>query len=440
MFPEAGDASTAMTTSSSQNSRTNRRTALILALLCAINCINFLDKAAFGLVAIPVMAEFGLSQSQFGLINSAFFALYTLAAAALSWFGNARSPRWLLVILIAIWSVVQLPMAFGGLTVLVTFRLLLGVAEAPSMPLCLNALQQWYRDQQRAVPTMILYASPTLAGIIFIPILSHLIVVFHWRVIFVVLFALGCLTALAWGLFGRTGPLVSDTREDASARAAHVPYKHLLLSGSFAGSVLALFAAQWMIGLSTAWIPAYIERGLGFPRDQVGLVLAGLFILAAIGMLGYGVLSQWLSRRGLGPRMSRVWLTAAIFGLAAAALYGATISADRVLAITLFGLALALVETGFGLGPVLLGQHVPARQRPALFGFLYTGGGLGAIAAPWVFGMLIEGGATIAEGYDHGLLATAAMCVVAALCLALFVNPERDAARWRQQARRVDDA
>jgi hypothetical protein len=58
------------------------RTALLLVVYMVI---NFADKIAVGLLAVPMMTELKLSPTDFGLIGSSFFWLFAVAGVAGGW-------------------------------------------------------------------------------------------------------------------------------------------------------------------------------------------------------------------------------------------------------------------------------------------------------------------------------------------------------------------
>lgn len=418
-------------------SKRTRQAWLIVALLCAINTVNYLDKAAFGLVALPVMDEFGLTPSQFGMINSGFFALFAVSSAALSWLGDRYPTRWLLAILIAVWSVLQLPMALvNSVGVLIACRLALGAAESPNMPLSQHNLQQWFPDRKRSLPTMLLYASPAAAGIVLIPWLTGLIADRGWQSLFLVLTLAGAIVCIIWVLLGRDGPLgATDTTEGSEGQQAmRLPYRKIITSGTFLGSIAGLFVAQWALALCASWLPAYLQQGLGFSVHEMGRLVAVVFAMSAAGMIGYGFLSQWLTSRGMSGRGARVLLLAALLVAGAVMMVLATTAESPLARALFFGIGIALAQGGFGIGPVTLGQIIPAGQRAAVLGMLYTGGAVGSIIAPWAVGELIQRAPTPAEGYPHGLLLTAGVFVAVAVAITALVRPERDAARLLSHA------
>lgn len=264
-----------------------------LGFLCAINVVNYLDKSIFGLVGVPLMKEFNLSPQAFGLINSGFFILFTVSTALLSQLGNKYSTRVLLAILLVTWSVLQLPVAFAGLAVIIVCRLLLGVAEAPSMPWSQHTLQQWFDDRQRQFPTMLLYAFPALVGIVALPTLGWFIAEHGWRSVYVITGVLGLVLGALWAIFGRQGPLGHHADPENQVEAGpKISKVRLLRSSTFLGAVGAMFVAQWFLSLGASWLPAYFEQGLGFGTKMTSMLIGIVFLASAVVMIGFGAVSQ----------------------------------------------------------------------------------------------------------------------------------------------------
>ena len=62
----------------------------VLALLFLFQTLNFFDKLVFGLSAVPMMKELGISPQQFGLIGSSFFLLFSISGVLVGLFVIGR--------------------------------------------------------------------------------------------------------------------------------------------------------------------------------------------------------------------------------------------------------------------------------------------------------------------------------------------------------------
>jgi MFS transporter, ACS family, D-galactonate transporter len=120
--------------------RTPKGAWLIVALLFFFMAINFADKAVIGLVAIPLMQELKLSPSEFGLIGSSFFLLFSLSAIVTGFIANRVQARRLLLLMGLVWALTQFPMiGTAGFGTIVACRIALGAGEGPAYPVALHA-------------------------------------------------------------------------------------------------------------------------------------------------------------------------------------------------------------------------------------------------------------------------------------------------------------
>jgi len=118
----------------------------IAVLLFFFSAVNFADKLVIGSAAVPLMKEFGLTPTQLGKIGSSFYLLYAISGLVVGLVVVRRaSPKWLLVALVAIWTLAQAPVIFGGsVATLFAGRILLGVGEGPATPSGYHALYGWF--------------------------------------------------------------------------------------------------------------------------------------------------------------------------------------------------------------------------------------------------------------------------------------------------------
>src|SRR5579863_6176077 len=102
-----------------------RKAWTVVILLFFYSVINFFDKLVLGLAAVPIMKELQLSPAQYGLVASSFYWLYAVSGVLVGLFlVNRIQSKWLLLILVAIWSIAQAPVAFSsGLGALVACRI-----------------------------------------------------------------------------------------------------------------------------------------------------------------------------------------------------------------------------------------------------------------------------------------------------------------------------
>src|SRR5690349_16826603 len=118
-------------------------TTTSLAVLVAVNILNFYDRQVIGALTEPIRKEFGLSDSQVGLIGSAFIWLYAIVGLPLGRIADSASRKKLLAGGMLVWSALTGTAAMAtNYTMLLLSRLGFAVGEAVVAP----AATSWIGD------------------------------------------------------------------------------------------------------------------------------------------------------------------------------------------------------------------------------------------------------------------------------------------------------
>lgn len=418
--------------------RTGARGWVVLSLLFLFMIINFADKALLGVAADPIMQDLSLSPSQYGTVSSGFFLLFSISSLVVGFLTVRFPARRILIVMALVWTVAQCLMispAAGFMTLLLT-RVLLGAGEGPSYGVTNHAAMKWFPASRRGIATAAVGIAVPLGTMIAAPVLGHLIIATSWRITFFILGLASLAWAAAWIAVGREGPFDEPSAVRTSKAGAAdpgspaVPYRRILLSRTFLGSLAGGVVAYWSMVLLISWVPPYLATTQGFSPDQVGSAVAvpwGVQILAIIG-LG-GLLSTWLIKRGVSVR----WARGAVAG-AAVITSGATmiafVHADSDTSKTV------LMALAFGVGTCVIPMSqainadiCPPRQRGAVLGIYVAVYSLTGVIAPAVTGALVENAASQEAGFDQMFLFSGGLLLVGGLLSALLINPERDRAR-----------
>ena len=131
----------------------NRKKAVIFAVvvLFGINLLNFYDRNAPGALVEPMRKEFHLSDTQIGLLGSAFVWIYAIVGVPLGRIADFWSRKKLLALGVIVWSTLTAFAAFAGSFPLLLFsRLGVGVGEAVCAPVGTSWLGDLYPANRRA--------------------------------------------------------------------------------------------------------------------------------------------------------------------------------------------------------------------------------------------------------------------------------------------------
>lgn len=406
------------------------RKAWTIALLLALfMLINFVDKVVVGLVAVPMMDELKLTPSEFGLIGGSFFWLFAIAGVAGGFLADRIRTKWFLAVMALLWAALQFPIVFAtSLAAIIAARFALGIAEGPAWPVAVHSLYKWFPNDKRTLPASVLAQSAgvglILAGI-FIPLISQH---WGWRMNFVALGLLGLVWLALWLPFGREGRIGETS---IGVQQSRVPLRRILADKTMVACIFVHFCAYWSLAITLTWMPAYIQKGLGFSAVDAGRMFA-LFVVVNLAVaLVAAWWSQRLSQGGSSSRVARGVLTAVVCVLAAACYASLMVPQLGTLArIIIVGIGAGLSQTIYSTGPAMIGEFVPHAQRGSVLAIDNSVASIAGIIAPVVTGMLIQYVVgTPATGYEYGFAVTGTILLVGGIFGWLMLDPPASARR-----------
>ncbi len=398
----------------------------IAVLLTLFMLINFLDKIALGLVAVPMMDELHLTPQQFGDVGSGFFWLFAIGGVFGGFLADRFKSRMLILGMVALWSLCQLPIAYtASIGTIIISRAVLGASQGPSWPIAVHALAKWFPDNRRNLPIAIV-AQGSAVGLIVAGLLIPVITaMWGWRTNFLVLAAIGCAWALVWLMVAEEGSQDGAAGAGAVSEPVALPYAQLLFDRSVLGCAITHFVGYWSLALTLTWLPAYFERGLGYASVASGWLYS--LVIAMMIPLGIGLAwgSEQLLQKGVPSRTARGRYLSVL--LMVAGVFFAVIfvcSGADWLRVGLIALALGCTPIVYSLGPAVLAEVVPASQRGVMLAVNNSVASLAGIVAPVVTGALIQD-MPGAQGYERGFALCGALMIAGGLCGFWLIDPQR---------------
>jgi MFS transporter, ACS family, D-galactonate transporter len=405
------------------------RAWLIVVLLFFFMFINYADKAVLGLAQPQIMHDLQLTNTQFGFVGSSFFFLFSLSSVVFGFSANRWPSRWLLLGMGLAWAATQFPMVgAAGFGTLVTCRILLGASEGPGYPVALHAAYKWFPNDRRTLPTNILAIGAGIGAASAGQILPYIIVTWSWHFAFLAVGLAGLAWALAWFLLGREGPLEDHTLDGAPSGG--IPYRHLLLNRTALGVFLICFTSYWGIAVALVWGTGYMIKIVQLTQVEAGRIQTLPTLLTIVLGPMIAITSQRLVQRGVPSRLAR-----GAFGSAGVILGGVGIAAmalvpDPTAKIVCFTLAASIMYVIFTVGPPIIAEITPPRQRAAMLAINNAGYSLAGVAAPYIMGRVLDvAPGDLATGYRDGYLLLAGLLVLSGVAGFFMIDPARDAAR-----------
>jgi MFS family permease len=331
-----------------------------LAMLLIVYTFNFLDRQVLGILAPPIKAEIGLSDTQLGMLGGLAFAiLYSTLALPFAWVADRTRRSWVITASLAVWSgftaLCGFATSFGQLFLC---RVAVGVGEAGGVAPSYALISDIYPPHQRARALSVYSLGIPLGAALGALFGGYIAATVNWRSAFLAVGLAGLVFAPFFALLvrepARTGPAAGPGMGlDLFRMLAAKPSFWLLAFGAASASMLGYGMAFWL--------PSLMRRSFGM--DMIGVShFYGLLLLGG-GIPGV-LLGGWLGDRA-GRRGKAGYARVPGFAfLAAAPLFAlGLLSRSSGMALLLFLLPQALAY--MWLGPVLGAvQHlVPAARR-----------------------------------------------------------------------------
>ena len=156
----------------------------VLAFVCALSMITYLDRASFPNVQDSVLASLGLTHiSQLRIPLTAFQLAYALFEVPTGWLGDRFGPRKTLIRIVLWWSFfIALTGLVGRVSGIITFgytipeftlygfwgltiiRFLFGMGEAGAYPNIARALYNWFPLRERGRAAGMVWMSARMMG------------------------------------------------------------------------------------------------------------------------------------------------------------------------------------------------------------------------------------------------------------------------------------
>ena len=373
----------------------------VLSIFVLSSSINYLDRQTLATLAPVLRAELHLSNTEYGLIVSAFSIAYAacapFAGLLIDRIGLDRG----ISLAVALWSLAGLSTGwvrgFGGLLVC---RAILGVAEAGGIPAAGKAIQQYLRPSERALGNSLNQAGVSLGLILAPPIATWFAVQYNWRAAFMITAVLGFLWIPAWRVV--SGRTASERPAASGSGATGLLRDRRLWVFALANGVSMVPYSLW-----TNWTTLHLVdvNHLSFVRAAWFAWLPPL--LGALGGLAGGSLSfRWMNA-GVGAiaARTRVCGLAAALCLATAAIPWAPSAAFAVAGISLSFFSVAAFSVNMYSLPLDVFSAGQAAFAVSLLVSAY--GAMQAVASP-VFGAVID-----RWGYTPVCVAASAMPLAA---------------------------
>lgn len=272
----------------------------VLALLLAVNLLNYVDRQILSALLPAIQLDLALSDAQAGSLASAFMVVYMLAALPIGYVADRWGrPFWISTGL-ALWSLATAASGLArGFAGIFAARAAVGIGESCYGAVSPAFVAEHFPPERRGRILAYFSAAIPVGSALGYVLGGALGQAWGWRHAF---FAVG-LPGLALMLLclklkeppRAPGPVDAETPSPAAALKA---YAALFRVPSFTYVTLAGAAMTFTLGGFAIWMPTFFHRRWGLSLAEAGTLFGGVTVAAgALGSLAGGWLADWALRR-----------------------------------------------------------------------------------------------------------------------------------------------
>ncbi len=379
-----------------------------LALLLAVNLLNYVDRQALYAVFPLIKADLHLSDTGLGVIGSAFMLCYMLSAPIFGRLGDRTSRAHLAAGGLAVWSLATM---LSGLAasyrMLLAARTLVGVGEASFGTVSPGLLADYFpRERRGRMLSLFFLAIPVGSALGYI-LGGQLGQAFGWHTAFLLVGLPGLFLAVP--LYFLYDPRQSPDQSDLLPREPFLPELHRFwLNRTYVRATASMAAMTFALGGLAQWVPSFLQRSFALEIAR-GNTLFGIITVVSgiIGTLAGGWLGDRFQRRS---HTGYLYVSAVGFLCGAPLMIIALTSSNLTVCLTaIFGAELFLFLNTGPLNTVLVNVVAPGRRAMGFAINIFAIHALGDAISPAMIGSLSD-----CWGLPRALLITPLAVLIAA--------------------------
>ncbi|SEL17575.1 Sugar phosphate permease [Pseudoxanthomonas sp. GM95] len=370
----------------------------VLVMLCLMYFITYIDRVNVSTAAGQFKTELGLSNTQLGVVFSAFGYPYVIFQFIGGWIGDRFGARRTLLVCASIWALATVLTGMaGGLVSLIAARLLLGLGEGATFPAATSAMGAWIPREKRGMAQGITHSAARFGNAVAPMIVLAIMTAFDWRTSFYVMGVVSAVWLVAW-YFCYTELPADHPRITAQeleslpkpkVRRVDPPGTWARLYRRMAPVSAVYFCYNWTLWLMLSWMPLYFMHSFNLDIKKAVIFTSGVFIAGVVGDLVGGMVSDRLLTRTRNLKIARSYLVAGCMALTALSLLPVLLVNDPFHALIFLGAAMFFNE--MTVGPMWAVPMDVANERAGTASGIMSGTGVtAALISPVVAGFIAD--------------------------------------------------
>lgn len=342
-------------------------------MLWIVAFLNYLDRILITSMRDPIVADFKLTDAQFGLLTSVFLWSYGILSPFGGFFADRYSRKKVIVFSVMVWSAVTVWTGFASsFQEMLAARFLMGVSEACYIPAALALITDYHKGRTRSLATG-LHMSGLYAGLALGGLGGYIAELWGWRSGFHVFGIVGIVYSLLLLYILKDYKAAPTESNDETAplpgKISLTNALKVLLSEASFIILLVYFAVLGIVNwLVYGWLPTFLKDHFHLNLGEAGISATGYIQIGSfIGVVVGGILAdRWIRKNERG----RLYVLIMGFTLGAPFLFlmaSTNVFSIAIIAMLIFGLARGFNDAN--MMPILR-QVADGRYIATGYGFL----------------------------------------------------------------------
>ncbi|MBI5239525.1 MAG: MFS transporter [Elusimicrobia bacterium] len=272
----------------------------VLALLLAVNLLNYVDRQILSALLPAIQRDLALSDAQAGSLASAFMVVYMLAALPIGYVADRWGRPFWIRFGLGLWSLATAASGLArGFAGIFAARAAVGIGESCYGAVSPAFVAEHFPPERRGrILAYFSLAIPVGSALGYI-LGGALGQAWGWRHAFFAVGLPGLALMLLCLRLKEPARAPGPAQEEKPSPAAAVrSYVSLFRVPSFAYVTLAGAAMTFTLGGFAIWMPTFFHRRWGLSLSEAGTLFGGVTVAAgALGSLAGGWLADWALRR-----------------------------------------------------------------------------------------------------------------------------------------------
>lgn len=355
-----------------------------MLLLALVLLINYVDRGALGTAGPLIQRDLNLSNSEFGLLFSAFFWVYAFVQIPVGALAERYGAHRVLAAGLVLWALAtMLTGLISSFAMLIALRMLLGLGESVGFPSVSKLLAAVVPMEGLGLANGIVAFGYLIGPGVGVFFAGLLLIHVGWRGTFLVFGVVSLLWVIPW-LAVRL-PKLATARADPSA-----PTLGMVLSQrGLWGTSLGLFSSNYMWYFILSWLPGYLVKERGFSMlDMASVATAGYLVNGLSAFVVGWAIDRYVARGGSANFAYKLVMLAAHLG-SVPAMLAMGLGTQSMAIAGMFGFQILMGASSpgmYAMSQILAGPKSSGRW----VGIQNSIGNLPGMISPWVTGIIVD--------------------------------------------------